>query len=264
MSKELTTELTVNEAIMTGNYDALTNLYQKSLKTGIPLKISGHAINFACRDGHLQVLRAVFSYGIKELPYDEHTIDFAVENGHVDILLEWINSGLELKYTENALTSAICQKNYVIIDIWIKYNLRKDCYPDLIIHKAKLKDDPEILDLLHRLQVPKKFTYEYLQEAANFGSLKVLKWWFQKFKSLSETDCADIDNLYMIQMKSEQKDSFAEIIFYKSECFLNACRYNQIDVINWYLEENIPLPDIDGNTLADIVKFNYVQVMEII
>ncbi|KAI9217509.1 hypothetical protein BC828DRAFT_418058 [Blastocladiella britannica] len=76
-------------------------------------------------------------------------MDDASRNGHVDVLEWWRNSGLELKYTRQAMDDASCNGHVDVLEWWRHSGLEL------------------------------KYTHQAMDQASNKGHINVLSWWQQ-------------------------------------------------------------------------------------
>ena len=109
------------------------------------LKYSKLAIDWACDNGHLHILKWWFrqyaQFGF-ELLYSEHAIDFASRNNQVKILEFWLKTWLkgdidQLKYTSQAMDSASRNGNIDVLDFWLNAHY---------VHGIELKYTEQIYD----------------------------------------------------------------------------------------------------------------------
>jgi hypothetical protein len=119
-----------------------------SLKTikKFNLNITAHYISEVCKRGKINILEWWKNSGL-ELKYTNDALNMASSSGHVEVLEWWKNSGLELKYTTDALNMASSSGHVEVLEWWKNSGLEL------------------------------KYTQRALNWASKNGHIKVLEWW---------------------------------------------------------------------------------------
>jgi len=124
--------------------------------SGLPLKYSIDALNLASKYGHVAVLEW-WKNSRLELKYNEMAIDLACSYGHIKVLDWWFNSGLELKYNENALHSAIRFGDINLVKWWVNSGLELKYLPSLF-DEACIFRNTNILHFLKKVGLQVKLS----------------------------------------------------------------------------------------------------------
>ena len=103
------------------------------------------------------------------------SIDYASKNGHIKIL-EWFkNSGLEFKYTVDAINIASANGHIGILD-WFKNSNLEFKYTEYAIDIASANGHVGILDWFKNSGLEFKYTEHAINIASQYGYINILEW----------------------------------------------------------------------------------------
>lgn len=155
-------------------------LWQKS---GLPLKYSFLAIDFASKNNFVTVLEWWQKTGLV-LDYSETSIDVASSRGHTQILEWWKNSGLKLKYTHFAMDNA-SKNGYVQVLDWWKNSGLEMKYTSMSMDDATRNNSILVLEWWVNSGLKLKYTRKVINDVyiSNICS-EVVEWWKNYFFQL--------------------------------------------------------------------------------
>jgi hypothetical protein len=176
------TEFYVLDVCQIGKTDILE--YLKNLDNGITLsKYSEKALDVASEFGKIHVLEWWKNSGL-ELKYSTDALDLAsCDHYNIDILEWWKNSGLPLKYSADALANASEKSHINIIKWWFNSGLplKYDYRP---IENATMLNNVNVLTCWKESGLPLEYTsfalvcaFKVHYNNHNRGNNNVLEWW---------------------------------------------------------------------------------------
>ncbi|RKP17230.1 hypothetical protein ROZALSC1DRAFT_24408 [Rozella allomycis CSF55] len=122
-------------------------------------------MNWASQNGHLNVLEWWKNSGV-ELKWSEDAMDWAGRDVHIDVLDWWKKSGLELKWSEDAMDLASEYGHLNVLEWWKKSGLEL------------------------------KWSENAMNSASEYGHVKVLEWWKKSGLELKWSDDAIYEQRY--------------------------------------------------------------------
>ncbi|KAJ3121204.1 hypothetical protein HK098_003903 [Nowakowskiella sp. JEL0407] len=181
-------QLSVKNACGDGNTELLSywqEYYHKDLKNGI----NEVALNFACINGHLNVLQWCLENNlIHQFTFsgDAYFIN-ASRNGHVNVLNWFVINGVRLRASKNCILRAV-EKGQVEVLHWWKKAVKEPINAITNMEKyeavrvATTSGNVESLKAMRQLGLRIKSRYshyhvEHLAEAASRGYIDVVEWW---------------------------------------------------------------------------------------
>jgi hypothetical protein len=145
-------------------------------------------IKYACFEGNEKALVCFKESGV-ELKYNEEALDYASHHGNVNVLKWWKNSGLELKYSENALDWASLKGHLNVLEWWKNSGLKLK-YSENALGLASKCNHVEVLEWWLKSNLPLKYSEKALKEALNSayenGYTSILSWWEDYFEKNPE------------------------------------------------------------------------------
>jgi hypothetical protein len=143
--------------------------------SGLELKYTANAMDWASKNGHIDVLDWWLKESGLELKYTANAMDWASKNGHIDVLDWWLKeSGLELKYSESSMDWA-SKNGHVDTLNWWKENVDELKYSKSSIDWASMNGHVDVLKWWKK-NVDELLYSEYAMDlASKKGHVDVLK-----------------------------------------------------------------------------------------
>jgi len=124
-----------------------------------------------------------------DLEYSEHAMDGASGRGHINILSWWLHSGMELKYSVKAINKASV-KGYIDSLNWWKYSGLILKYTNYAMDYAFSDNRIVVLNWWLSSGVPLKYSKNALHMALARGFIDILSWWYDSDLGLKYDDNA--------------------------------------------------------------------------
>lgn len=210
-------------------------------------------------------------YDILKL-YTTNSIDSASKNGNIDVLNWWKNSGLELKYTEYALSYAAFSKHFHILEWWKNSNLIIKQDDQLISNLIQV----EFTDVLEWFKIVSaenqgiKFNFDhniinYLLRQSRFlmldwfknsglkveyplyaldtgtmlGNIKVLDWLLNSGLNIEYTPYNPNNTMTNIDKVRMQHSSDSQKIRYTNDAVTYASLNGNIEMLDWWWKSEL-------------------------
>lgn len=117
--------------------------------------------------------------------YDEYAMDFASKAGFTEVLQWWLDSGLELKYTDRALENASLRGSIEVLEWWSTNNLKLAATSRELplkigrsIWLAAQYNRPQAIAWWERSGLPYAHEDRVPTLASQFGHVEVLELWY--------------------------------------------------------------------------------------
>jgi hypothetical protein len=138
------------------------------------LKITSKYITWACMNNNVKILDWWLNSGLP-LEYSEDAIDSASGLNYLKVLEWWVKSGLPLKYSEKAMYYASKNNNIDVLDWWIHSGLELK-YDEKALDSASQNRRIDVLEWWKNSGLPLKYS-EYSEILVVNGDINVQKWW---------------------------------------------------------------------------------------
>jgi hypothetical protein len=139
------------------------------------LTVDEEYISGACCKGDVKFLEWWFKSGM-ELKYSKDALTLASWYGHVDVLEWWIKSNLPLKYSVNALNFASRNGHVNVLEWWFKSGLELK-YDENALYWASQYGHVDVLEWWINSGLPLQYSEDALDKLFKNGNSDVLKWW---------------------------------------------------------------------------------------
>jgi hypothetical protein len=131
----------------------------------------------ASREGNVACLDEWKSSGL-DLKWSIDAIDYASFNGHIAVLDWWKSSELECKWSERAMDWASLNGHIAVLDWWIKSGL--ECkWSENAMDSASWNGHIEVLDWWFNSGLKNKWSSRALKLTSQTGHVQVLDWWLK-------------------------------------------------------------------------------------
>ena len=160
-----------NKIILSDRY----YLYDPKTIKKFNLEVNELYITHACAFGDIRFLEWWKHSGL-ELKYSNNALDTASNNGHINVLTWWIKSGLPLKYSNNALDNIPEYNSVDALTWWLKSNLPLK-YSNYALDWASYSGRVDVLTWWFNSGLPLKYTVDSINFALWNGHINVLEWW---------------------------------------------------------------------------------------
>ena len=190
-----------------------------------------------CTGHNLEVLKIIAS-GKGNTEILDHIIsNFILDastKDNIDELNWWKDSGLELKYSKNAIHYASANGNFDVLNWWKDSGLELK-YSENAIHYASKNGRIDVLNWWKDSGLELKYSKNAMDYASRDGHIDILKWWKDSGLELEYSeeamDYASTDG--HIDILNWWKDSGLELKYSKRVMDF-ASKYGHIDILNWW------------------------------
>gem|GEM_PF-5859588 len=164
-----------------GMVDFIQWIYEQSIIGNYKFDYSADAVDFASRDGHINVLEWFWDHReVLPFSYTTFSIDLASEYDHLDIL-NWFydrRDQLEIRYTKKAVNLASMNGHIDILDFWYchQYEL-KFVHTKKAIKWASHNNRTSVLDWFFERRNEIEFIY-HIDAVTCLHDVETLLWWF--------------------------------------------------------------------------------------
>ncbi|KAI9364897.1 hypothetical protein DFJ73DRAFT_772517 [Zopfochytrium polystomum] len=187
--------------------------------------------------------------------YSSNLIDNSAERKDtVRYLQKWKDSGLPLKYTENALTRAIDWGRIDVIKWWIASGLDVK-YSEWGMDVATIEGNIEVLQFMKNSGLPLKYSANGIDRACLKLQIKSLDWWKASGLELKYSHRA-LDNacrtLFGERILNWWRDNNLEFL-YTENAFRAASSRGDVEMLQWWKDSRLELR-CDVTVLMDAVN----------
>lgn len=148
-------------------------------KFGWKMEDNHHLVDNASATGNIDFLNYWIKTGLN-LKYSVEALVRASENGHVNVLNWWLASKLEMRYTENAMDWASMNGHIDVLIWWLKSGLPLK-YSECSMDWASERGNTEVLIWWKNSGLTLKYSGNSMYWASGNGHVNVLEWWYQFF-----------------------------------------------------------------------------------
>ena len=182
-----------------------------------------------CQKNFIKVFEWWLNSGL-ELKYSEQLLSTASHNGHVEVLQWWKDSGLPLKYDESTLDNASSNDHIDVLNWWINSELPLK-YSESGINMASGNDCIDVLNWWVSSGLPLKYSELAMSNACHsFIGVDILNWWVNSGLPLK----------------------------YNEDAMDSASMMSNINVLEWWKNSGLPLkyselssPDVNFQEISE-------------
>jgi hypothetical protein len=173
---------------------------------------------------------------MKRLHTDD-SMDYASKNGWINILNWWVQSGLELKYSEWAFTWACYSKQFEVLNWWLNSGLEIKLKPN-IVDILIYTENVEVLNwwIQHRDKLPFDYDPKTIEGLCKTGRKTMLDWFKNSGLKLNYPEYI-LDTISMAG-QNELLTWFVELgipVRYSENAITYASIGGNIETLDWWL-----------------------------